>query len=82
MDSSLWFPASLMFLLPVAGTAQPSLPAQQWIANCVSQQDSPAAQQPYTLLGKKPPSHEENKSWCVGQWNNLHPNQKVSNGAS
>ena len=78
MDSKFWFVTSLMFFLPVAAMTQPSLSAQQWIANCVNQQDSPGGQQAYTLLGKKPPSHEENKSWCVGQWNNLHPTQKIS----
>ena len=72
--------ASLVFV-PAAGMAQSSLPAPQWIANCVSEQESPNGQQAYTMLGKKPPSHEENKSWCVGQWNNLHPNQKVHNAA-
>ena len=71
---------ALLASVPAAGMAQSSLSAPQWIANCLAGEESPDGQQAYRLLGKKPPSHEENRAWCVGQWNSLHPKQKVSNG--
>jgi hypothetical protein len=44
------------------------LPAPQWIANCIRNFESPEGRKPFELLGQKPPTHEQNVSYCTEQY--------------
>lgn len=59
---------------PAAPTA---VPAKEWVANCIAGMDKPEAAQPYLLMHEKPPTHEDNVKWCISQWNQMHPNQRI-----
>jgi len=43
-------------------TAQQSLPAPQWISNCIASMEAPNARRSYELLNKPPPTHAENQA--------------------
>lgn len=50
----------------------------RWINNCIANMATPEAREAYTSLGKVPPSHAENITWCKAQWNIFHPDQKIT----
>jgi hypothetical protein len=69
--------AVIAFLMTSNIAAAQGLPATGWISNCIANMETPNANQAYALSGKPPPTHDENRAWCIEQWNKLHPDQRV-----
>jgi len=54
-----------------------SVPAPQWITGCIQTMTGPTAQQAAALAGNGPPTYAGNRTWCIREWNTLHPDQKI-----
>ena len=51
--------------------------ADQWISNCVANEEGPNGIRAAELTGKKVFTHRENIAYCVTSWNAFHPDQRV-----
>jgi hypothetical protein len=68
--------ASLAIITASASAQMRQLPAQQWISNCITGEETPEARRAFTELGKPVPSHDENIKMCIEMYNRGKPNDR------